>query len=63
MRDFFENISCRCCRVAYPARRRTCPCCHEYNPAYLADPAGDFDNRDDFTEDDFNYEEDEECPY
>ena len=59
----FENILCCRCRVAYPARRRTCPCCNEYNPAYLANPAGDFDNHYDFTEDDFNYEEEEECPY
>jgi len=60
--EFFANILCCRCRVAYPARRRSCPCCNEYNPAYLADPAGDFDNHYDFTENDFNDEE-EECPY
>jgi len=56
----FDNIVCRRCRVAYPASRRTCPCCNDYNPAYLADPQGPFDNHDDFTENDFNNEE-EEC--
>ena len=51
----FENIPCRKCRVAYPAGRRTCPCCNEYNPAYLADPQGDYCNHVDF--DDFYDEE------
>jgi len=66
MRDIdFENLSCRHCRVAYPAYRRTCPCCNDYNPAYLADPAGNFSNHDDdFTETDFYFNDDEEaCPY
>ena len=58
----FENTLCRRCRVVYTAKRRTCPCCNEYNPAYLADPAGPFDNHNDFTEDDFTHEE-QKCPY
>ncbi len=62
MRDNdFENILCRQCRVAYPASRRTCPCCNEYNPAYFADPQGKFDNHDNFTDNDFT--EEEECLY
>jgi len=58
----FENTTCRRCRVFYPAHRRTCPCCNEYNPAYLADPHGHFNNYDDFNETHF-IEEEEECPY
>ena len=54
---FENNISCRSCRVAYPGHRRTCPCCNEYNPEYLAKPEGDFYNND------FHDEEETECHY
>ncbi len=45
-RYFENNIVCGSCRVTYPGHRRTCPCCNEYNPEYLAEPEGDFYNND-----------------